>query len=160
MSRPCMSVNATTTVSISPAETFLASWSLVSNSARALSLLATASPGDKTLEELARPWQVGRQLLGMALHGDDQTVVGLDRFHGAVVASRRLLQARRQRSNRLVVKAVDPDLVLACRLSQLGRGVDLDAVGEVAAPEGPHIMVLQVLHERAAHGHVDHLLAT
>src|SRR5712692_2611581 len=158
MSRPCMSVKATMTVSISPFLTSAASCSLVSiGSLR--DLATAASPRDEALEELAGPGQVGGQLFGVALHRNDKAVAGLDALDGAILAVGGLLQAVSQVLDRLVVQAVDPDLVLAGCASQLGRGIDLDRVREVAAAQRAHLVTLQMLHERAAHGDIDHLLA-
>src|SRR5450759_3451187 len=167
MRRPCMSVNATTTVSISWSATDFASFSLVSNQlvprlrwcAKCSILLTVAPrPGDKALEELARPGQVGGELLRVALHRDDETVIGLDAFNGPVLAARRLLQPLCKPLDRLVVEAVDADLVLAGRPAQLGCWIDLDGVRQVAPPQRADLVTLQVLHQRAAHGDVDHLL--
>src|SRR5579864_8089593 len=102
MRRPCMSVNATTTVSISPPATDCARCSFVSNqSVQSISCLRPkgrglpvlrivaagfSSSGDKPLEEFARPGQVGGELLRVALHRDDQAIVRLDALDGAVLA--------------------------------------------------------------------------
>ena len=64
----------------------------------------------------------------MALNGNYEAVVGLDAFHRAIFAARGLLQSLAELLDRLVVKAVDADLMLACRLTQLRRRVDLDRV--------------------------------
>src|SRR5476649_2904114 len=101
MSRPCMSVKATTTVSMSPFLTAAPSCSLVSTST------SRAGARHEALEQLRSPWQISGQLLGVALDGDDQAVVRLETFDRAVVSCGRLPQARRHRSDRLVVKAVD-----------------------------------------------------
>src|ERR1051326_940903 len=164
MSRPCMSVKATTTVSTSPRSTWLASASwvsgafLVRGSVSMSRLLARPGAGDETLEQAARPWQVGGQLLGMALDGDDQAVVRLHAFDRPVLAGGRLVQPCRQLLDGLVVEAVDPDLVLAGGLPELRARFDLDGVREVVPAVLTHVVVLQVLDQRAAHGHVDHLL--
>src|SRR5450759_2280064 len=151
-----MSVKATTTVSISLPATFSARDSFVST---ALALPAAAArPGDEALEEVARPGQVGGELLRVTLHGDDETVVGLDTLDCPVLAAGGLLQAVRQPLDRLVVEAVDADLVLARRLAKLRRRVDLDGVGQVAAAERANFVTLQVLNQRAAHRDIDHLL--
>src|SRR5712692_4904485 len=158
MSRPCMSVKATMTVSISPFLTSAASCSLVSiGSLR--DLATAASPRDEALEELAGPGQVGGQLFGVALHRNDKAVVGLDAFNGAVVAVGGLLEPVGQLLDSLMVKAVDPDLVLAGRPPQLRRRIHLDRVRQVAAPQRAHLVTLQMLNQRASHGHVDDLLA-
>src|SRR5713101_7494708 len=156
--RPCMSVNATMTVSILPASTSAASCSFVSKTSL-LGLSAPApSPRHEAFEQRARPWQVGGELLWMALHRNDKAVVRLDAFHGPVLAVGGLLQPFGQVLDRLVMQAVDPDLVLAGRPTQLGRWVDLNRVREVAAHEGAHLVTFQMLDQRAAHRHVDHLL--
>src|SRR5882762_7994770 len=108
MSRPCMSVNATTTVSISPFLTAAPNCSLVSNSS--LLVVAVAGPGDESFEEFGCPRQVASELLWVALDGDDQAVVRLQTFDGAIISGRRLPQPRRQLCYCLVVKAVDLDL--------------------------------------------------
>src|ERR1051326_3587413 len=165
MSRPCMSVKATTTVSTSPRSTWLASASwvsgalLVRGSVSMSRLLARPGAGDETLEQPACPWQVGGQLLGMALDGDDQAVVRLHALDCPVLAGGRLVQPCRQLLDGLVVKAVDPDLVLAGGLAELRGRLNLDGVGEVVAAVLAHVVVIQVLDQRAAHGHVDDLLA-
>src|SRR5690348_11661637 len=159
MRRPCMSVNATTTVSISPAATWCARCSLVSKGL-APCLFAPARPGDEALEKRPRPGQVRGQLLRVTLHRNDKPVVGLHAFDRPVLPLRRLVQARREAADRLVVEAVDADLVLAGGMAQLRAGIDdLDGVREVAAPEAADVVVLQVLDERAAQRDVDHLLA-
>src|SRR5260221_2756207 len=160
MRRPCMSVKATMTVSILPALTSAASCSLVSKTSRLCLSVAAPSPRHEAFEQRARPWQVGGELFGMALHRNDKAVAGLDAFHGPVLAMRGLLQPLRQVLDGLVMQAVDPDLVFAGRSAQLGRWLDLDRVGQVAAPERAHLVALQMLHQRAAHRHVDHLLST
>src|SRR6266849_1181604 len=99
-----MSVNATMTVSILPALT----------------------SRDEALEQRTRPWQVGGELLGMALHSNDKAVVRLDAFHGPVLAVGGLLQPLGQVLDRLMMQAVDADLVLAGRPTQLGRWIDVD----------------------------------
>src|SRR5579859_550001 len=163
--RPCMSVKATTTVSTSPRSTSEASASCVSGALRVRGSVSMASilgpsAGDKPFEQLACPWQVGGELFRVALDGDDQAIIRLDALDRSVLAGRRLVQAGSQLLDRLVVEAVDPDLVLARGLAQLGCRLDLDRVGQVVAAVGPNVVVLEVLHERAAHGDVDDLLAT
>src|SRR5260370_29859165 len=93
MSRPCMSVNATTTVSTSPLLTAGASCSFVSIRSPKFLGAAAASPRDEALEELAGPGQSGGELLPMTLNRDDQAVAPLDPFHGPVLAVGGLLQA-------------------------------------------------------------------
>src|SRR3984893_9486266 len=95
----------------------------------------------------------------MELDGEDEAVVRFQPLHGAVLSMRGLLQSGRKGSDCLVVEAVDADLVLARRSPQLGIGIDLDGVGEVAAPQRAHLVALEVLNQRAAHCDVDHLLA-
>src|SRR5258708_29445601 len=58
-----------------------------------------------------------------------------------------------------MMQAVDADLVLAGCPTQLRRWIDLDRVRQVAAPERAHLVTLEMLDQRAAHRHVDHLLA-
>src|SRR5256885_11599835 len=158
MRRPCMSVKATTTVSTSPLATRWARSSFVTKGSAAC-LGPAASPGDEALEEPARPRQVGRQLLRVTLHRNDKPVIGLHAFDRAVLALRCLVQSGRQAADRLVVEAVDAHLVLAGGLAQLGRRVDLDGVGQVAAAEAANIVVVEVLHKRPSKSDVDHLLA-
>src|SRR5690348_4274522 len=155
-----MSVKATTTVSMSPLSTWWARCSLVSKSA-ARSAPGAASPAGaraKPFEQLARPGQVGGQLLGVALHGNDKPVVRLDAFHRSVVTPGRLVQARREAGDRLVVEAVHPDVVLACGVAELGAWIDLDRVREVAAAVVADVVVIEMLDQRAAQGDVDDLL--
>src|SRR5260370_13628728 len=151
MSRPCMSVKATMTVSMSPFLTAAVSSSLVSKPSPCGFLVAGASPRDKALEERPRARQVGGELLRMTLHSNDKPVVRLDAFDCAVLAGCGLLEPVSQVLDRLVVQAVDPDLVLAGRLPQLRRRIYLDRVREVAAPERAHLVTLQILNQRAAH---------
>src|SRR5712692_11021400 len=160
MSRPCMSVKATTTVSISPFLTEAVSSSFVSKPSPCGLFVAASRPCDEALEQMARPGQVGGELLGMALHGNDKAVAGLDAFDGPVLAVGGLLQPFSQVLDRLVVQAVDPNLVLAGGSPQLRGRIDLDGVRQVAAPERPHLVTLQMLNQRTAHGNVDHLLAS
>src|SRR5713226_10236615 len=159
MSRPCMSVKATITVSMSPFLTAAASSSLVSKPSPCGFLVAAACPRDEALEEMARPGQVGCELLRMTLHCNDKPVVRLDAFDRAVLAGGGLLEPISQVLDRLVVQAVDPDLVLTGCSPQLRRRIDLDRVREVTAPQRAHLVTLQMLNQRAAHGDVDHLLA-
>jgi hypothetical protein len=146
------------TVSTSPSETWWARCSFVSTWLAACRF-AAAGPGHEAVEEPARPRQVGRQLLGVTLHRNDKPVVGLHAFDGVVLALRRLVQPRRQALDRLVVEAVDADLVLAGRVAELRRGVDLNGVSQVLAAVTAHVVVVEVLHQRTAQGYVDHLLA-
>ena len=81
--------------------------------------MAAASPGDESLEESSRPWQVGGQLLGVALHRNDKAVVGLDSLDRSVVASGCLQEAWCEGLHRLVMEAVDADPVLAGGASKL-----------------------------------------
>src|SRR2546430_1665033 len=154
-----MSVKATTTVSTSLFSTCLARCSLVSTEALAPWCVPTSGAGDEALEQLARPGQVGGELLGMALHRNDKAVIRLHALDRAVLALRRLVQAGGETADGLVVEAVDPDLVLAGGVAQLGRRVDLDGVGEVAPPMVTDVVILEVLDERSAERDVDHLLA-
>src|ERR1700681_2544241 len=101
--RPCMSVKATTTVSISPFLTAAPSCSFVSTST------PCAGACHEALEKPRGPGKISGQLFGVALDGDDQAVVRLEPFDRAVVTRCGLPQPRRHRSNRLVVKAVDLD---------------------------------------------------
>src|SRR5260370_26746439 len=114
---------------------------------------------NKALEEGPRPGQVGGELLRMTLHSNDKPVVRLDAFDCAVLAGCGLLEPVSQVLDRLVVQAVDPDFVLTGCSPQLRRRIYLDRVREVTAPERAHLVALQVLNQRAAHGDVDHLLA-
>src|SRR5260370_9145546 len=159
MSRPCMSVKATITVSRSPFLTAAVSSSLVSKPSPCGFLVAATSPRNKALEKRPRPGQVGGEVLWRALDSNDKPVVRLDAFDCAVLAGCGLLEPVSQVLDRLVVQAVDPNLVLAGRPSQLRRRIYLDRVREVTAPERAHLVALQVLTQRAAHGDVDHLLA-
>src|SRR6266852_5224975 len=136
ISRPCISVKATMTVSISPFLTSAASCSLVSKASPCGLFIAAAGPRDESLEQMARPGQVGGELFRVTLHRNDEAVVGLDAFDGAVVARGGLLQPFSQVLDSLVVQAVDPALVLAGRPPQLRRRIYLDRVREVAAPKG------------------------
>src|SRR5216683_2258658 len=160
MSRPCMSVKATITVSMSPFLTEAVSSSLVSKPSPWGFLVAAPSPRNKALEERPRPGQVGGELLRMTLHSNDKPVVRLDAFDCAVLAGCGLLEPVSQVLDRLVVQAVDPDLVLTGRPSQLRRRIYLDRVREVTSPERAHLVALQMLNQRASHGDVDHLLPT
>src|ERR1700682_3888496 len=117
-----MSVKATITVSISPLETECASCSFVNN----LFLAPVARQSDESLEEFARPGKVRGELLRMALHRDDQPILRLDALDCAVLSTGGLMQTRRKPANRLMVKAVHANLVLARGAAQLGRGADLD----------------------------------
>src|ERR1700674_1001525 len=148
MRRPCMSVKATTTVSISPLSTECARCSFVSTS-RSFRFAAALGACDEPREEVARPGQVCSQLLGVALHRNDEAVVRLNGLDRPVLSSRRLMKARRELANRLVVQAVDSDLVLARGLPQLRGRVHLDGVGEVVAAETPHVVVLEVLDRKS-----------
>src|SRR2546430_7932153 len=94
---------------------------------------AASSAGHEALEEPLGPGQVGRQLLRMTLHRNDKPVVRLHAFDRTVLTLGGLMQARGEAADRLVVQAVDADLVLACGLAKLGRRVDLDGVRQVAA---------------------------
>src|SRR6266566_8102842 len=94
----------------------------------------------------------------MALDRDDETVGGLHGFDRAVVAASRLNKAWGKRSNRLVMEAVDSDLVLAGSAAQLGAGIDLDGVRQVAAAVPPDLVAFEVLQEGSTHRDVDHLL--
>src|SRR5712692_4994672 len=169
MRRPCMSVKATTTVSTSPRSTWSASSSWVRIAFRVRGSVSMSSPpgfpmpvaslGNEALKQGAGPWQVGRQLLGVALDGNDQSVVRLHGLHGAIFAVRGLLQARGKLLDRLMMKTVNPYLVLAGGAAELRGGVDLDGVSQMAAPQRAHVVVLEMLHQRTAHGDVDHLLS-
>src|SRR5882762_7229871 len=97
--------------------------------------LSSARPVHESLEELARPGKVGGQLFRVALHGDDETVRRLDALDGAVVASSRLPQSRRQLADRLVMQAVDTKLLQTGRASELRLWIDLDRVSEMVAAE-------------------------
>src|SRR3989441_6024653 len=161
--RPCMSVKATTTVSTSPRSTSEASASCVSGALRVRGSVSTpsflsASAGDEPLEKMACPWQVGGELFRMALDRHDQAVVRLDALDRSVLTRRGLMQARGQLLDGLVVKAVDPDLVLTRGLAELGGRFDLDRVGQMVAAVRADVVGFQVLHERAAHRDVDDLL--
>src|SRR4029077_4654754 len=112
MSLPCMSVKATMTVSISPFLTSAASCSWVSKPSPRGLFVAAAGSGDEALEEVARPGQVGGELFGVALDGDDQTIVRLHPLDRAVLAGGGLLEPVRQVLDGLMVQAVDADLVL------------------------------------------------
>jgi hypothetical protein len=65
---------------------------------------------DETLKELGRPGQIAGELLRVALDGDDQAIVRLEPFDSAILSRRSLPQSWRDRSDRLVMKAVDLDL--------------------------------------------------
>src|SRR5437588_4272230 len=121
------------------------------------SLLA-ASANDEPLEKVARPGQVGGQLFRVALDRHDQAVVRLGALDRSVLTGRRLVQARSQLPDSLVVEAVDPDLVLARGPAQLRRRLDLDRVSQVVAAMVADVMCFEVLHQRAAHGDIDDLL--
>src|SRR5438132_3740826 len=155
-----MSVKATTTVSNSPLFTPAASWSLVSNGSLTGLAVAAASSGHESLEESSRPRQVGGQLLGVALHSNDKAVVGLDSLDCAVVASGCLQEAWCKGLHRLVMEAVHADPVLARGASKLRRRIDLDGVREVAAADRAGVVVIEMLHERAAQRDIDHLLTS
>src|SRR5258708_1511303 len=86
MSRPCMSVKATMTVSMSPFLTAAVSSSLVSKPSPCGLSIAVAGPRDETLEQMTRPGHVRSELFGVALHGDDQAIVRLHPFDRAVLA--------------------------------------------------------------------------
>src|SRR5487761_111149 len=86
MRRPCMSVKATTTVSISPFLTAAPSCSLVSNSSTPGVTVAAASASHKALEQPRRPRKLTRQLLRVALDGDDQAVFRLDALDSSVIS--------------------------------------------------------------------------
>src|SRR5260370_3265153 len=106
-----MSVKATMTVSILPALTSAASCSFVSKtSLRGLSAPAP-SPRHEAFEQRARPWQVGGELLRMALHRNDKAVVRLDAFDGPVLPVGGLLHPFAKVLDRLLRHAVDPDLL-------------------------------------------------
>src|SRR5258708_12837058 len=94
----------------------------------------------------------------MALDRDDQPVVRFNTLHSSVLAAGGLLQAGAKPLDRLVMEAVDPDLVLAGRSAKLGCRVDVDGVSEVTATERADLVALQVLHQRSTHGDVDDLL--
>src|SRR5260370_2533117 len=96
----------------------------------------------------------------MALDRDDQPVVRFNTLHSSVLAAGGLLQAGAKPLDRLVMEAVDPDLVLAGRSAKLGCRVDVDGVSEVTATERADLVALQVLHQRSTHRDVDDLLAT
>src|SRR5260370_12137166 len=99
-----------------------------------LLVTAATSPGDESLEQLPRPRQVGGELFGMALDRDDQPVVRFNTLHSSVLAAGGLLQAGAKPLDRLVMEAVDPDLVLAGRSAKLGCRVDVDGGSEATAP--------------------------
>jgi len=122
-----MSVKATTTVSTSPRSTCEASASRVNGALFVRGSVNTllARSRDEAREQVSCPRQVARQLFGVALHGDDQAVIGLDALDGAVLAMSRLMQTVSELLHRLVMEAVDPNLVLAC-------GVHYDIGNEVA----------------------------
>src|SRR5260370_1546627 len=134
MSRPCMSVKATMTVSMSPFLTEAVSSSLVSTPSPCRLFFAAARPRDEALEQMTRPGHIRSELFGMALHGDDETVVRLHPFDCAVLAGGGLLDPVSQVLDGLVVEAVDPGLVLTRRTTQLTRWIDVDPVRQVAAP--------------------------
>ena len=95
---------------------------------------------DESLEKFARPGEARGELLGMTLHSDDQSILGLNAFHGAVLPARGLVESWRQPSNRLMVKAVHANLVLAGRTAQLGERVHLDGVSQVATAVLAHVV--------------------
>src|SRR6185312_10943345 len=116
ISRPCMSVKATTTVSIAPVSISCASSSLVSGALAVLgfgsvstSLPPLSRPGDEALEKLRRPRQVDSELLRVALDGDDEPVVRFQPLDRPVLAAGALVEPRRDGLDRLVVEAVDLD---------------------------------------------------
>src|SRR5487761_115427 len=154
MRRPCMSVKATTTVSISPFLTAAPSCSLVSMSA------PRAGARHKAFEQLPGPRKISGQLFGVALHGNDQAVVRLEPFDRAVVSGRGLPQPRGHGPHCLVVKAVDPDLTSFSRMPQLGGWIDRGRVGEVLPAKRADLVAIEVLQQGSTHRHVDHLLAT
>src|SRR6266568_6679338 len=127
---------------------------------RWLATCCAAAPGagDEALEKPPGPGEVGGQLLGMTLHRNDKPVIGLHAFHRAVLAFGGLMQARGQASDGLVMEAVDPDLVLAGGVAELGSGIDLDGMGEVASPVTADIVMVEVLDQRASQRNVDDLL--
>src|SRR3989442_1692022 len=108
---------------------------------------------------MTRPGHVRSELFGVTLHGDDQAIVRLHPFDRAVLAGGGLLEPVRQVLDRLMVQAVDPDLVLTGRPAQLGRRIYVDRVREVAAAQRAHLVTLEMLNQRASHGDVDDLLA-
>src|SRR5260370_29502439 len=95
MSLPCMSVKATMTVSISPFLTSAASCSWVSKPSPCGLFIVAAGSRDEALEQMARPGQVGAQLLWVTLHSNDKAVVGLDAFHCPFLARAGFLQPLR-----------------------------------------------------------------
>ena len=68
-------------------------------------------PVDEAFEEPLRPGKIGGQLFGVALDRDNQSVGGFHSLDRALVIAGRLRQPRRELVDRLVVKAVDADLV-------------------------------------------------
>src|ERR1700730_11813178 len=159
MRRPCMSVKATTTVSISPFLVAAPSCSFVSNVSPDGGALAAACPCHEALEQLRRPGEIRCELLRVALDGDGQAVVGCQAFDCAVLPRRGLAQPRRERSDRLVVKAVDPELGLADGATQLRVRVDFDGVRQMVATEGSDLVALEVLEQSPTHSHIDDLLS-
>src|SRR5260370_7732030 len=148
MSLPCMSVKGTMTVSISPFLTSAASCSWASKPSPCGLVIVAAGSRDEALEQMARPGQVGGELLWVTLHSNDKAVVGLDAFHGPVLAGGGLLEPLSQVLDRLVVQAVDPDLVLAGRPPQLRRRIHLDRVPDVASPPLTPPVPPHILHQR------------
>src|SRR5260370_36667670 len=135
MSRPCMSVKATITVSMSPFLTAAVSSSLVSKPSPCGFFVAAAGSGDEALEEMARPGQVGGEVLRMTLHSNDKPVVRLHAFDCDVLAGCGLLEPVSQVLDRLMVQAVDPDLELTGCPPRLRRRTYLDRGREVSAPQ-------------------------
>src|SRR5258708_37489324 len=99
-----MSVKATMTVSILRALTSAASCSFVSKTSLRGFSAPAPSPRHEAFEQGARPWQVGGELLGMALHRNDKAVAGLDAFHRPILDVSGLLQPLGQVLDLLVMQ--------------------------------------------------------
>src|SRR5450631_551951 len=166
MRRPCMSVKAVTTVSISPLSTATARSSRVITAAPSPRLLGWGRGGSRRLpapfhepcEECPRPRLVGDQLLRMRLHRHDHPVRRLDCLDDAIGARGGGPQAWCQNVNCLVVDAVDHQDRWG-NPPELRVRVDGDAMGKTPARMALPVVALDVLEQRAPQGDVDELLA-
>src|SRR5258708_36242672 len=104
--------------------------------------LSVAAGGDEAAEQVARPAGL-RQLLGVALHRDDPVVGALQAFDDPVGAPRRHPKAPTDLPGRLVMEAVDAEMLGSHCLRKPGVAIYVDVVSEKIATERPRLPVPQ-----------------